>query len=441
MKKVDVLFLYETRVRELENICLLKYELERRGYSVGILNTWNELGRKGRPKYEGKVIVTHAMYHDGIYEFVRSILGKVPKVVNMQCEQIGTMGDRTNPKSRFILSGVANQSMNICWGDETVKRLTVDSQIDEQHIRKTGNITLDFCREQFRGYYKPRQDLFKECGIPADKNVNLFISSFAYVNLPEEIMNQIDSTDKYEFVRISRESFDHVLDWFERLLLSTDDQVIVYRPHPAEAENEKLLNMCAQFPNRFFVIREHSVKQWIGVCDKVFTWYSTSAAEVYAFGIPCAILRPQQIPYNREVEVFENSRFITSYEHFCDAVSNGVVNSICKDVFERFYSVEERMSYERVADVIEEVYKDDRYLIHYTEKNNHQDSFILRIKRILRSGVSLVADHILPNCSVLEKYKTVESESEYTKQMKKSNYASEEEITAIQTQIAGLLDK
>ena len=31
MQKVDVLFLHETRVRELENICLLKYELERRG--------------------------------------------------------------------------------------------------------------------------------------------------------------------------------------------------------------------------------------------------------------------------------------------------------------------------------------------------------------------------------------------------------------------------
>ncbi|MBQ6946636.1 MAG: hypothetical protein IJN42_01195, partial [Clostridia bacterium] len=287
MKKVDILFLYETKVRELENICLLKYELERRGYSVAVLNTWNELENK-KKKYDAKVVVTHAMYHDGIYQFVKSIVGNVPKVVNMQCEQIGTVGDKTSKKSRYVLTGVAAQSMNICWGDMTAKRLREDSKIDQRYIRVTGNVSLDFCRKELRGYYRDRQQMLEEYGIPTDKEVNLFISSFSYVNLPQEIIQQSDASSRDEFIYLSNESFRKVLDWFKRLLSESDDQIILYRPHPAEAKNETLAQMCEDYKGRFFVISEHSVKQWISVCDKVFTWYSTSAVEAHAFGIPCA---------------------------------------------------------------------------------------------------------------------------------------------------------
>ena len=153
MKNIDVLFLYETRVRELENICLLKYELERRGYTVAVQNTWNELANKGKPKYNAKVVATHAMYHDGIYQFVQSIVGNVPKVVNMQCEQVGTLQDDEAEDSRFLLHGVAAQSMNICWGRKSYDRLLNRSKISPDYLRLTGQVTLDFCRPELKGYY------------------------------------------------------------------------------------------------------------------------------------------------------------------------------------------------------------------------------------------------------------------------------------------------
>ena len=37
MKELDFLFLYEHKVRELENLCLIKYELDRRGYRTDII--------------------------------------------------------------------------------------------------------------------------------------------------------------------------------------------------------------------------------------------------------------------------------------------------------------------------------------------------------------------------------------------------------------------
>lgn len=79
----------------------------------------------------------------------------------------------------MMLSGVAKQSINICWGDATVQRLTEDSKNDAKYIRKTGNVTLDFCRKQLRGYYKSRNALFEEYQVTTDKPVNLFISSFS----------------------------------------------------------------------------------------------------------------------------------------------------------------------------------------------------------------------------------------------------------------------
>ena len=36
VKKVNFLFVYETKNREIESVCLICQELERRGYSVGI---------------------------------------------------------------------------------------------------------------------------------------------------------------------------------------------------------------------------------------------------------------------------------------------------------------------------------------------------------------------------------------------------------------------
>ena len=37
MTELDFLFIYEHKVRELENLCLIKYELDKRGYKTKII--------------------------------------------------------------------------------------------------------------------------------------------------------------------------------------------------------------------------------------------------------------------------------------------------------------------------------------------------------------------------------------------------------------------
>ena len=439
MKKVDILFLYETRVRELENICLIKYELERRGYTVAVQNTWNELAKKSKPKYDAKVVVTHAMYHDGIYQFVQSIVGNVPKVVNMQCEQVGTLQDDEAEDSRFLLQGVAAQSMNICWGQKSYERLLRRSKISPDYLRLTGQVTLDFCRPELKGYYQSREELAKAYQLPQECQWNLFISSFSYVNLPESVIAQSDIQDKSQFIRCSRESFEGVLRWFDTFLAERKDQAVIYRPHPAEANNPALTALCEKHAGRFFVISQHSVKQWVAVSDRVYTWYSSSGAEVYTFGVPFGILRPVEIPRSMEVELFKNARFITDYEGFLASVDGGNETAIDPEVFAQLYDVQETMSYVRVADAIEEVLKEDKYLIQNAPVLPKK-TVMMKIKEFAHKAVALVADRLPENAKFLRKYRTPKQiVDDYTLQRRENNFASDEEIRQIQEKIAALL--
>ena len=78
MKNVDFLFIYEVKAREFENICLLKYELERRGYTVEILNTWYYIN-KIPPRINAKVVISFALYNDNTFKFISSYTNKIEK--------------------------------------------------------------------------------------------------------------------------------------------------------------------------------------------------------------------------------------------------------------------------------------------------------------------------------------------------------------------------
>lgn len=57
-QKVDFLIRYEHKIRELESVMLLKLELERRGYTVGLVCNYEH-----RHDYEPKVLIVPAGYY------------------------------------------------------------------------------------------------------------------------------------------------------------------------------------------------------------------------------------------------------------------------------------------------------------------------------------------------------------------------------------------
>lgn len=437
MKKVDVLIIYETKVRELESDCLIKIELERRGYSVGIINTWNEYG-KAKKQYDADVVVAPSMYNDGIYDFVKSLSGRAEKVVNLQWEQIGPVGDESKSSAWYLLKGLAHQCMNVCWGTETYNRLRYRAGIDEDHLCITGQVALDFARPEFEGYYLGRNELFSLFGIPADKQINLFISSFSYVNLPETQIKQSLFSEVEQFINTSKKSFEGILDWIDDLLNDKSDQVFIYRPHPSEAGNTALDDMVRKYPNRFFVISEKSVKQWISAVDRVYTWYSTSTAEAYAFGKPVGVLRPVIIPADMETTLLVNVTKIEEYEGFKQSIVDGNVHNLRFDDFSKYYQTDEVPAYMKVCDVIERMILDDRYIIH-DNRVKERESLKMRIKRYAHNAVGIIARHLPSGIHFLDKYKDLRVEDNYTLSKRASNYADSEEISEIENRLKTVL--
>ena len=68
MGKNNFVFVYENKNRELENICLLAHELKRRGYTVGMVETWHAANHYVAP-LDGDVIVTSACYSNDTLKF------------------------------------------------------------------------------------------------------------------------------------------------------------------------------------------------------------------------------------------------------------------------------------------------------------------------------------------------------------------------------------
>ena len=167
-----------------------------------------------------------------------------------------------------------------------------------------------------------------------------------------------------KLVEVCKATQKAILDWFELILEECPDDVIIYRPHPEERSSE-LLKALAEKQPRFRVISEESVKQWILVADKIYTWISTSTAEVYAAGKGCSVLRPVDVPHENDMRLYAGAPSLTTYEEFRDDFNKEDQDfAISKKMIEQYYYIDpEKYSYELVCDAIEEVLKDDKYLL------------------------------------------------------------------------------
>ncbi len=89
VEEVDFLMIYEHKVRELENLCLIKYELERRGYKVVIKHIEDEEALDAvKPVYHAKVVTTMACYQNASLEWHTKDFVSFDKVIDMQWENI-----------------------------------------------------------------------------------------------------------------------------------------------------------------------------------------------------------------------------------------------------------------------------------------------------------------------------------------------------------------
>ncbi len=366
---LDFLILYEHVVREYESCLLLQAELRRRGYSAEIRQLLDRKKLKYFTYKKPKVLIASCMYdNEGINSHVYNNVGVLNKVVNLHWEQM--LSDTQEEEEWFNFAQNAKKCVQTCWGEATQKRL-VQNGTPLHNTPITGAVMMDFLRDEFEGYFLPKEQLCRRHGLNPQKRLLLYISSFGYASMDEKEVKELSDmagTDFSLFAKVNRESMKATLEWFARYLKAHPQEEIVYRRHPSEWNSPALAQLSEAHEN-FHVIFEDSVKQWITAADACLIWMSTAAAEVYFAKKSCAVLRPQEIPHEFDPVIYKGCAACTTYEQFEKAAQQmqGTAQTderlykdsfpLCHTLIEDYFEVGDVPAYIRMADLLEEVHK------------------------------------------------------------------------------------
>ncbi len=356
----EVVIVYEGIVREFDNALLLKAELENRNYKVDIVYKTETFSLKRN----NAICILPNGYNTQDIEFYRNILNANGNpLISLQYEQV--LSKRIEDTKVHIPKGLAKEMTFICWGENCKKRL-IENGIPEEKVKICGAIQLDFLRNEFDEFYLSRNKIAENYKLDIDKHWLLYISSFSYAcndKVVSAVATQSNDSDfANDFATISTNSQIETLKWFEKLIESNRNIVILYRPHPVEAENILIKNLEKKYHNNFRCINELSVKQWIKVSNIITTWFSTSLAEIYMAKKSVLLLRPHTIPPEMDVPFYINANSIRSYDEFHREIENmtganetTIHMPITNQELSEYYLIDDIPAYKKICDEIEKI--------------------------------------------------------------------------------------
>lgn len=359
VEKYDFILMYEYKVRELDNLCLLKYELDKRGYRTKILYMHDlKLMEARSVVYETDVLVIGACYASSTIQIFASFRIKFKKIVNLYWEQLLSKEIEQDKNSIYNFTGLAKEVVHIAWGEDSYRRLVKKVKISPQKVKITGHIAMDFLRSELRGFYLSRDEICDKYGLDKSKKICLFIAGFDEISdqEKEDLIKKVGKGHRL-YLEIADKTQITILQWFEQFLSENEDYIIVYRPHPGD-DFFRELELTKRYKN-FKVILELSVKQWIIVSDFISTWNSTAIVEAFFAGRNTFILQPYSIPDNLSYTLFQKMNMIQDYPTFYRAMMGESMElGLTDSIIEKYYYRDKKIpSYVMVCDVLENVYK------------------------------------------------------------------------------------
>lgn len=360
-ESVDFVILYEHRNRELLGVCLLKKELERRGYTVRISNIYYWRKAATAKRHKAKVLVVPFLYDNNDVSWAVAAVKNGPdKIVNLQCEQIRSQVIRENKK--LYPKENAKEFYHVCWSQKQKEYLAM-AGIREDRLLVTGLVDMDFTRQAFRPFFETKEELARLFGIDPQKKWCLFISSFTITSYEEEKIANI--TSRFGDIGIERrkenavQSRQVILRWIEDFLQNNPGYVFIYRPHPSEVANLNFGSL-AQCPN-FYCVAELDIKPWIMASDLVHNWFSSGVVSAHYLNKPCSTLRPYSIETEYDNELLtDTSLHITTregFEEFCRN-PNSFGQEKLGETIEEYVWRGEVPAYQLLADALEAIYKE-----------------------------------------------------------------------------------
>lgn len=399
---MDIHIFYEHVEREIYNVFLLKFELEKRGYEVTISRTLEpKLPFFNAPKL---ILVPWLFGNHNVDDLKMSYFRRFYKVLNLQYEQV--MSQMWLDSGYHDPTGKAKCANQLCWGEKR-KQMLVDYGFSEKNLVIIGDIRQDFTRPEFRNFFKSRKQLSEEFGIPEEHEWNLFISSFSYANPSdiyrthnEKIIGK-DNSDKWYL--ISKESQQKILEWIERFISENPNQEFIYRPHPTEIKSTdySYLNELNEKYSNFHFIFKYSVQDWILSSDYINTWISTAIVECYSLNKVCNILRPIKVDEYFDIPFFINADQICNYELFKERNLSKENSKFPIDYEEIkvYYDTigEDELFYKKICDYVEEMIADDSFKKDYYRHGPIIDNMGFILKKIFNNRIFAIFKDFINN--------------------------------------------
>ncbi len=372
----EILIVYEHKVRDYPSCVLLSEELKRRGYSVGICHLnfhYKWLYQMfAKPKI---VIGSAASLHEIVprYTFYDNMVdmrrGRAPFFLNLQMEQVFRDG---NEQYGIILDSNYIDSIHyVCWGEKRKEQL-IKYGIKEDKIVVSGATHLDFLQDYMDGYYLNKEEISKRYKLDEKKKWILYISGFLWASQSESTVLWQHEINKKEGEEIDCERIINArnvciqsrkitLDWVEKYL-DENDIVFIYRPHPGEKENEAIKRLKHKFSEKFYVIREESVQQWIKVCETIDVWTSTAVTEIYSAKKACNIIQPIELDSMIVPIVLDGCSALRTFHEFKVSQSEREFNEnqfpINHKKVQQYYAIEKQRvypAYLKICDFVEKI--------------------------------------------------------------------------------------
>ena len=365
MIELDFLFIYEHRVRELENLCLMKYELDKRGYKTEIVYINSaENAFAVKPLYHTKVLCMMACYNNHTLRWHAKDFIKFDKIIDLQWENIVYPKDEQREGAFKNYAEIGKEVVRVSWGRQNQKRLLEAAHMDPKKVKLTGHVGMDFLRKPLSRYYLSREELFRKYQIPTEKKVIVFASPYYGDALEQAYIDDMcrrfgaDWTTYYEFMC---ESQKIVLKWLEDLCRKDSDLIVVFRPHPGHPS--LMAQELEQKYDNFKIIAGESVKQWIVTCDKVYTGNSSVVVEAFFAQKMCQLLFPLPVTEGYELQLLAGSKKIVNYNEFVDSVyaETEEFPVPCENIEDIYLIDWETPNYMKFADMAEEVLQNSYY--------------------------------------------------------------------------------
>lgn len=377
-KKAKITIVIELYKREMVSVLLLKIELEKRGYKVEIKRKSEDIS-----VYSCDMLIVPNGYRTSGYVDYRYRFNCVSGVMlNLQWEQLSSRYEENNNK--WTSEGEAKKLVYLCWGKNRINKL-LEAGVEKKNLEIVGPIHTDVMREQFDSIWDTKKEISKHYGLDKTKKWILFISSLTFATKKSVFMNSakklINYIDYDERQTTEEKTQKEIIDWLLKVCADDNNLTVIYRPHPTEVKSPALEKARRYGGDRFRIISDLDLKQWIKVSDVLALWNSTSAIECSMSGKKCIILRPYELDRNEEYILYDQAIMAKTYTEFCDQLYSDKYNEfpIKRNMLEEYYDIQKTPTYIRICNIVEKVLRDDSYK-HY-EKNFRFKRVVYLIRR------------------------------------------------------------